>query len=225
MATSAISEHYAVGDPMYINMALAMSFLVGCFQFGLGLLQAGVVATFLSHPVVLGFTNVAAILIGSSQLKHVFRIKVVGGQIWDVFYDVGRQIPDTHWPTFGLAVGCMVILVFMKKWKQSTWRGNKVAKMVPGALVVVVVGTLVGWLAGENSGLKKVGAVPGGLPTATFAPAYVSGGELKALVLPALMASLIGYMESVSVASKYSIANNYEINPNQVTLFLHANVL
>ena len=142
---------------------------------------------------------------------------MAGGAIWDVWYDVGRQIPDTHWPTFALSVSCMAILIFMKKWKQSTWRFNKVAKLVPGALVVVVVGTTVGWLAGPNSGLKKVGTVPGGLPTPTFAPARVSGSELKDLIVPALMASLIGYMESVSVATKYSQQNNYEIKPNQVT--------
>jgi MFS superfamily sulfate permease-like transporter len=110
----------------------------------------------------------------------------------------------------------MAILIFMKKWKQGAWRFNKVAKLVPGALVVVVVGTLVGWLAGPDSGLKKVGTVPGGLPTPTFAPASVSGSELKDLIVPALMASLIGYMESVSVATKYSQQNNYEIKPNQV---------
>jgi SulP family sulfate permease len=55
----------------YVVYASLLAFLVGVFQFVLGALKLGFVINFLSHPVVVGFTNAAAIIIGSSKHRCI----------------------------------------------------------------------------------------------------------------------------------------------------------
>ena len=67
-----------VTDPSsYAVYAALLALIVGLFQFSLGILRLGFVINFLSHPVVTGFTNAAAIIIGASQLPKVFGIRVI----------------------------------------------------------------------------------------------------------------------------------------------------
>jgi len=80
LMTAAALEPLAVSNPEgYLVYAAVIAIMVGIFQMTLGLLRLGVLVEFLSHPVVIGFTNAAAIIIGASQLSKLFGVTAETG--------------------------------------------------------------------------------------------------------------------------------------------------
>jgi SulP family sulfate permease len=79
LMTAAALEPLALTPDMYVAYAIALAMMVGIFQMMLGLLRLGVLVDFLSHPVVIGFTNAAAIIIATSQLSKIFGVVVEKG--------------------------------------------------------------------------------------------------------------------------------------------------
>ena len=141
LLTAAALEPIAVaGSGGYVAYAISLSLLVGLFQMSLGLLRLGVVVNFLSHPVIIGFTNAAAIIIVTSQLDKIFGVHVNKAAhhyetVWNTLAAIAQGI---HWPTFFMAVGAFTIMIALKR----------VAPRVPNVLVVVALCTLVSWLVG-----------------------------------------------------------------------------
>lgn len=141
LLTAATLEPLATaGSEAYIAYAIFLALLVGLFQFLLGVLRLGVVVNFLSHPVVIGFTNAAAIIIASSQLSKIFGVSVDSGEhhyetIWNV---IKAALHFTHWPTFFLGVLAFVIMIGLKK----------INHKIPYVLVAVAVTTLISWWIG-----------------------------------------------------------------------------
>ena len=123
----------------YIPLAMFMALLVGLFQLFLGVFRLGVIVNFLSHPVIVGFTNAAALVIGLSQLSKIFGVSMPGApsdhfltvRIWGVLQQVG----DTHIPTLIMGIAAFVIMWGMKNYMPK----------LPGVLIAVVVTTLVSW--------------------------------------------------------------------------------
>ena len=114
---------------VYAPLAILLAFLVGCFQLFLGVFKLGVIVNFLSHPVIVGFTNAAAMIIGLSQLNKIFgvskeRSESFVNDIWGVI----QQVPtETHLPTFAFGAAAILIL----------WGFKKYLPKVPGVLVAV----------------------------------------------------------------------------------------
>mgnify|MGYP003957978637 FL=1 len=120
----------------YVPLAVLLALLVGLFQLTLGVLKLGVVVNFLSHPVIVGFTNAAAMVIGLSQLNKIFgvskeRSDFFLGDIWGVL----QQIGATHWETLVMGVLAFVIMMGTKKYLPK----------LPGVLMAVAVTTLLSW--------------------------------------------------------------------------------
>jgi len=112
---------------------------VGAVQLALGISRLGVVVNFLSHPVVVGFTNAAAIIIGLSQLNKLFGVsKPKSDMFLQDIYGVLQQLPETHLPTLIMGLAAIAIMWTMKK-RVPKW---------PNVLVAVVVTTLVSWAVG-----------------------------------------------------------------------------
>jgi len=138
LMTSASLEPLATaGSAEYIAYAVLLAFIVGAFQLTLGLLRLGVLVDFLSHPVVNGFTNAAAIIIATSQLSKIFGVYVDKAAhhyetVWRV---VVAATHYTHWPTLGLAALSFGIMYGLRRLNPK----------IPGVLVAVVVCTLLSW--------------------------------------------------------------------------------
>ena len=108
MTVEQIAAHYA-------PLAIVMALLVGLIQLTLGVFRLGVIVNFLSHPVVMGFTNAAALIIGLSQLDKIFGVDKSRSEIFlhDI-WGVVKQIPDAHWPTFFMGVGAFAMMWLLK---------------------------------------------------------------------------------------------------------------
>lgn len=194
------------GPEQYLLYALTVAFMVGVLQFGMGLFKLGFVVNFLSHPVISGFTSAAAIIIGLSQIKHLFRINLPRSEhIQDMIVAIAQNISDTHLLTFGIGVLGIIIIKYAKK----------IHPILPGPLVAVVVGILLVSIFNLGDlGVAVVGSVPGGLPSLS-SPSF--DGETWSTLLPiALTISLVGFAESFAVAKTIQARHkNYKLSANQ----------
>ena len=139
MTASFLEPLARAGSAEYVVYAVLLALTVGVLQFTLGVLRLGVVVNFLSHPVVVGFTNAAAIIIGLSQLNKLFGVsKPKSDMFLQDIYGVLQQLPDTHWPTLIMGLAAIAIMWGMKK-RMPKW---------PNVLVAVAVTTLVSWAIG-----------------------------------------------------------------------------
>lgn len=190
----------------YLLYALTLAFLVGLIQFGMGILRFGFVVNFLSHPVINGFTSAAAIIIGLSQIKHLFRIELPRSEhIQDMAVAIFQNIGDVHWITFGIGIAGIVIIKF----------GKKIHKALPTPLIAVVFGILLVWGVNlTDAGVLVLGDVPSGLPTLS-APSFDMAAWSELLPI-AIAISLVGFAESFAVAKTIqSKHKNYQLDANQ----------
>ena len=140
MTATALAPLASTGCEAFIAYAILLALLVGLFQFLLGVFRLGLVVNFLSHPVVNGFTNAAALIIATSQLSKLFGVDVVSGkhQYETVYRVILAALKYTHWPTFAFAVGGFGIMYFLRR----------LNRRLPNVLIAVVLTTFVSWLVG-----------------------------------------------------------------------------
>ena len=146
MSAASLQPLATAGGPEFIAYSILLAFIVGIFQFSLGVLRLGLVVNFLSHPVVNGFTNAGAIIIATSQLSKFFGVSVDSAEhhyqtmIW-----VAQAAMDyTHWPTLCYGIGAVAIMVALKK----------INPKIPAVLVAVVITTLISYFSGYNNDLR-----------------------------------------------------------------------
>ncbi|MDH5180463.1 MAG: sulfate permease [Gammaproteobacteria bacterium] len=192
----------------YIPLAMFMALMVGMFQLFLGVFRLGVVVNFLSHPVIVGFTNAAALVIGLSQLSKIFGVNMPGApsdhflsvRIWGVL----QQLGDTHMVTLMMGIGAFALM----------WGMRRYVPKMPGVLVAVVITTLLSWIIGfEKMGGKVVGSIPQGLPG--FAMPALDLDMVGALFSSVIVISLVGFMEAISIAKAMAAKTQDRIDPNQ----------
>ncbi len=206
LMTASALEPLAADPATYVVYAVLLAFLVGCFQLALGLLRLGVLVNFLSHPVVLGFTNAAAIIIATSQLGKLFGVSVEKSEhhyetVWNT---VNAAMTDTHGYTLIMGLVALGIMVLLKR----------VLPKIPSVLVAVVFTTVVSWwLDFEKLGGKVVGAVPQGLPGVKMPELDLS--MMFQLITTAMVISVIGFMEAISIAKAMAARTRQRIDPNQ----------
>ena len=140
MTFASLAPLATVGSERFIGYAIVLALMVGVVQLLLGLLRLGLVVNFLSHPVVNGFTNAAAIIIATSQLSKMFGVHVDTAEhhYETIIWVVRAAMYFTHWPTFLLGVLAFAIMYTLKK----------VAPRVPNVLVAVAVTTVIAWATG-----------------------------------------------------------------------------
>ena len=205
LVATALTPIAEAGSAEYVGYAVVLSLLVGALQAGMGVLRAGFLVNFLSHPVVSGFTSAAALIIGLSQLKHLLGVDIPRSHhIHTILIAAVQRASEIQPYTLVLGAVSIVALVVLKK------RAPK----APRALIVVVGTTLAVWAFDlASKGVAIVGEVPAGLPTPTLPSLDV--GTLTQLMPTAVIISLVGFMESVSVAKAFAAKKRYEIEPNQ----------
>lgn len=117
MTAAALEPIASAGTSGYIAYAILLAMLVGVFQLVLGLLRLGVIVNFLSHPVVIGFTNAAALIIATSQLDKIFGVRVEKAEhhyetVWNT---LAAAATYTHWPTFFMATGAFAVMIALRR--------------------------------------------------------------------------------------------------------------
>lgn len=139
LTASSIATLALPGSDQFVALAIMLTLLVAMIQLALGVFKLGVVVNFLSHPVIVGFTNAAAIIIGLSQVSKLLGVAMPRTEsfIQDIV-SMFRQIGDTHWPTLAMGLGAMLLMWLMKKYTPR----------LPGVLFAVVLTTLISWAVG-----------------------------------------------------------------------------
>jgi SulP family sulfate permease len=192
------------GSKDYLGAAIVLALMVGVFQFLMGVLRMGFLVNFLSQPVVSGFTSAAALIIGLSQFTHLLGVPIKNSSnVVGLVQQTIKAAPSTSVATLSIGVAAIVSLLTLKKF----------APRAPGALLVVVAGTLVVYFLGLEGAVAVVGEVPPGLPH--FQLPAVNQELLTTLLPSALTISLVAFMESISVSQAYARKNKYSVAPNQ----------
>ena len=200
-----------LGPEEYIQSAILLAFLSGTIQFLLGLFKMGFLVSFLSKPLIKGFTSGAAIIIGLSQVKHVLGISLHQSNKIQLFaISLLNSEISIHFPTLIIGVISIFILLILKKWTPK----------IPSSLVVVILSSLWVYFGKQHQeGVAVVGLVPGGLPS--FNTPNFNIETIKNLIPISLTLAIVGYLESISIsktiAEKYKY---YQLNPNQELIAL-----
>ncbi|MDD9305283.1 MAG: SulP family inorganic anion transporter, partial [Desulfobacter sp.] len=142
MTAASLAPLATAGSSGYITYAILLAFMVGAFQLILGVLRLGLVVNFLSHPVVNGFTNAAAIIIASSQLSKMFGVYVDSAphHYETIIHVVESAAHYTHWPSLFMGILAFCVMYGLK------WLSPK----IPNVLVAVVLTTTISWAIGFN---------------------------------------------------------------------------
>ena len=143
MSAASLEPLATAGSPEFIAYSIVLALVVGIFQFSLGVLRLGMVVNFLSHPVINGFTNAAAIIIASSQFSKFFGVYVdKAPHHYETMMRVGQAAMDyTHIPTLLYGIAAVVIMVTLRK----------INPKIPAVLVAVAVTTLISYFTGFNN--------------------------------------------------------------------------
>ncbi len=227
MTAAAIGKIADPGSMGYAVAALTLAALSGAILLAMGLLKLGFLANFLSHPVIAGFITASGILIATSQIKHVLGISASGDTLPEMVISLAENLSATNWITLIIGASATAFLFWARKaLKPLLCRigfGPRLADMVTkaGPVLAVVVTTVAVWGFGlDAQGVRIVGVVPQGLPPLTL-PSF-SSDLIGLLLLPALLISVMGFVESVSVAQTLAAKKRQRIDPDQELIGLGA---
>ena len=211
LMTAAALQPFAVpGSSEHIAYAVVLTMMVGLIQLFLGTVRLGVLVNFLSHPVILGFTNAAAIIIGTSQIDMLFGVEVLPGgshfiRVWTMF---SESYSHLHIPTVGIAVLAFAVMIVLKWWDPRS----------PWVLTAVILTTTLSWFTDFEAvyGGRVVGRIPEGLPK--FVVPDISFSLFVKLFMAAATIAFIAFVETISIAKAIATQSKQRIGANRELL-------
>jgi SulP family sulfate permease len=227
MTAAALGNIADQGTMGYAVAALTLALLSGVMLLVMGVFKLGFLANFLSHPVISGFITASGVIIAASQIKHLLGIDASGGNLAELLMSIWGNLGNVNWMTVAIGVSATLFLFWVRKGLKPFLRARGVGPRAAdvatkaGPVAAVVVTTLAVWffdLAGQ--GVKIVGAVPQSLPPLTMPD--LSFDLMGNLLLPAFLISVIGFVESISVAQTLAAKRRQRINPDQELIGLGA---
>jgi SulP family sulfate permease len=193
------------GSEQFYTAVVLMAFLSGVVQIVMGLARMGVLLNFLSHPVLMGFINAAAIIIGLSQLAPLVGLSLRNSQhfLVDIAHILGHM-DEMHSASLIFGVSSLAIMLALKRY----------APKLPGVLIAVTLATVASYLVGfEAMGGRVVGEVPQGLPAFSL-PEF--NWESSVSLLPmAIVIALVSFMEAMSSSKIIAIKTRTAWDDNQ----------
>ncbi|WP_422074036.1 SulP family inorganic anion transporter [Tranquillimonas rosea] len=227
LTASAVGQVAEQGTAGYAVAALTLALLSGGFLLLLGVLRLGFLANFLSHPVIAGFITASGVLIATSQFKHLLGVDAGGHTLIEMVRELATHLDDTSGLTLLIGAGATAFLFWVRKGLKPLLRrlgaGPLVADIATkaGPVAAVVVTTLAVFGFGlADQGVAIVGDVPQSLPPLTMPG--LAPDLLRQLVLPAILISIIGFVESISVAQTLAAKKRQRIDPDQELIGLGA---
>jgi SulP family sulfate permease len=210
LTASALSAHFTPGSERYVAAAAWLALLCGGVHVLLSVSRLGFLADFLSHPVIVGFTAAAGLIIGASQLKNLLGISVPRtDDFGPTISQAGRHLDQTSWVTLGVGLACIALLLVFRRFLPR-W---------PGALIVMGLSIAAVRLFGLTThGVAVVGKIPRDLPT--FGIASLPAHDVAKLIPSALVITLVGFVEAVAVAKFYAARTREDLSSNRELLAL-----
>ena len=227
MTAAAVGQVAEAGTMGYAMAALSLAMLSGAMLLFLGIFRLGFLANFLSHPVIAGFITASGILIAASQFKHIIGVQASGHTLVEMVISLVEHLGQINPITVVIGVSATAFLFWVRKGLKPRLLAMGMAPRMAdiaqkaGPVAAVVVTTLATWAFGlADHGVAIVGDVPQSLPPLTLPD--LSPALLGQLFVPALLISIIGFVESISVAQTLAAKKRQRINPDQELIGLGA---
>ena len=215
------------GSASFIAAALILALLSGLMLLLMGVLRLGFIANLLSHPVISGFITASGIIIATSQVKAILGIKATGDAMPELVSSLAASLGDVNLPTLAVGITTTAFLFWVRRGcKPLLMRTGLAARpadlltkagpllAIAASIAAVLVFNL------EGLGVQTVGAIPQSFPPLT--PPVFDLALWRELAVPALLISIIGFVESVSVAQTLAAKKRQRIDPNQEMIGLGA---
>lgn len=213
------------GTPEFVAMAINLAAIVGIFQLIMGIFKMGFVMRFVSHPVIVGFTNAGAIIIATTQIKHFLGINIKDSEfIMPVFLDIAKNIIHTNHYT--LLVGVVSLLIILV--------GKRIHKDFPGAMIAALLAIIASYtFRFDQYGVNLVGQMPAGMPsmhvpfvgdlniahnegeTVIGIKSYIDIETFLRLVGPGVVIAIVGFMEAMAITKSISARTKQPVDINQ----------
>ncbi len=202
---SSVSTLAEPGSGEYLRLVLTLTMMAGVYQLAFGLARLGTLVNFVSHSVVIGFTSGAAILIATSQLKHVLGLTLPSSHAFvEVWLSILSMLNQVNFYVFAVAMVTLVAAVFFRA-KMPRW---------PGMLFAMIIGSVLCLLLdGSQHGIKLVGQMPSKLPPLSL-PDF-SFTTIRELAPKALAVALLGLIEALSIGRSIAAKSHQPIDGNQ----------
>ncbi|MCX7251281.1 MAG: SulP family inorganic anion transporter [Burkholderiales bacterium] len=197
LVSASLSGLAEPGSARWVELAVWLALLSGLLQVALGLMRFGWLLNLVNAPVLMAFTQAAALLIIGSQLRDLLGIQLS----WNPWL----QAPALHWPSLAFGLVSLALLQLARRWKPA----------FPSVLLIVLASAALSWaLDFEAGGGQVVGALPQGLP-ALYLPALPELSTLTQLLLPTLIITLVSFLETASSAKVDNERQGKRWNQNQ----------
>jgi len=220
MTAAALEQVAEAGTPDYISAAYTLAFLCGILLLVLGVLRLGYLTNFLSHPVIAAFITASAIIIGAGQLQHILGISAGGHNLLDVLVALVRGLPESNLYTIMVGVLALTLIIAMRVGLQGLlvrlgMTSRNASLIVKGGPVIAVVITalVTYFFRLDVEGVALVGEIPRGMPHPSLP--NLSRDLIDELFWPAVLISVISFVESISVGETLATRRRQRINPDQ----------
>lgn len=228
LMTAAAAGNLAIqGSPEYVTLVIVLTFMSGLMLMIMGLIKLGFLANFLSHPVISGFITASGLIIAASQARHLLGLDAEGVNFISVMYGLMSRLNEIDLITLAIGTGTLAFLYANRYWGRHllTWIGfnphtaDMLSKSAP--VLAVAFTTFVTWFWQlDQQGVKVVGEIPTGLPPLSLPPLVPQ--LWTDLFLAAVLISIVGFVESVSVGQTLAAKRRQRIEPNQELIALGA---
>lgn len=207
LTAATVSTMAEEGTTEYFLLIITVALMVGVLQLLMGVFRLGFLVNFLSQPVISGFSSAAALIIITSQLRHILGVEIQSSvHFYETYLFLFREISEISWVTFFIGLGGIVLIILFRK----------INKAIPGQLIVVILGILVmvatGW---ETRGVLVLGTIPEGLPK--FGLPSFDKDTWKALFPIAMTVSLLSFMQAIAISKTFlnKHRGEYNLDANQ----------
>lgn len=227
MTAAALANVAEPGSAAYLQAALVLAVLSGVILMGMGVMKMGFFSNFLSHPVISGFLTASGILIAASQFSALLGVPSQGFTLVERLVSVIPELPAVHAPTLMIGAGTLIFLIVMRRyaktllqqWGMNALLADLIAKGGP-VFAVLTTTWITWWWQLDSAGVAVVGSIPMGLPPLGFP--LPAPSVWQAMLMPALLISLVGFVESVSMGQMLAAKRRQRISPNQELIGLGA---
>ena len=217
MTAAAVAPLAAQGTAAYLGAAVALAVLSGAMLLAMGLLRLGVIANFISHPVISGFITASGLLIAAGQVPHLLGLSIRGETLPDLARALWQALPQANAQVLVIGLPVLAFLFWTRKALAPMLRRIGLAPRLAGAIaraapvLAVAATTLASW--GLGLAIPVVGDIPRGLPMPSLPP--LDPDLWRAILIPAALISLVGYVETISVAQTLAAKRRQRIDPDQ----------
>ncbi|WP_029350186.1 SulP family inorganic anion transporter [Bosea sp. 117] len=193
----------ATGGPERVVGASLLALAVGIMCLLAGRLRFGVVAAFLSKPILLGFISGVSISILVGQIGRFTGLKIEAEGLLTPIIELVAKAGAIHWPSVALGGALLALLLLLGRWKSP----------IPGPLVVVTVAVLASWAFGfEAMGIKVVGPIPEGFPVPSFP--FDANLSIRETLLGAAAVWLVSFGSGIVAARSFGARGKFDVDPD-----------